>query len=780
MFLILSISLTAMGNEAINSGSFGEEDSSQSITIPARGQRVPQRSVIYVDATATGANNGTSWDDAYTDLVPTIEAATSGDHIWVAAATYKPLVDTDTTYFYLKNGVEIYGGFAGTESTLDERDIEANPTILSGDMNDDDIAGDFETNRDDNTLHVGIVDETIDNSAILDGFTIKGGHTETWVSGEGSDIYRGGGILSYGSPIIKNCTFTDNYATYAGGLYFRDTTSSNGIAENCKFIANYGWAGGSCYVYDSHGVQFIDCEFNDNLAVVEGAGIDCRDSDVNFNNCSFDNNQAATSDPLTSGGAIRCYSISTDVEYLINIENCTISNNSGANHGGGIAAYGKMMVNISNSTFTGNESGDFGGAVHIAGSIDTGLSANSNISNCQFYDNSAINAGSNGGAILTALGESVIDSCYFSGNESGFGGAIIFNAFIDGSTIEPILTNCTFEENNAIQDGGAIYIGNYGANAWVENCTFTNNSGGNGGAILTYGSSNPTIKNCIFQGNQASLNGGAITSSYLNFSHVPAASVINCLFYDNSCALSGGAVALAVDFGAVINCTFSGNSATQSGGAIGAQGSGGSVINCIAWGNSAYVGPEIAELESQGFSVTYSLVEGGYAGSGNIDSDPLFVNPDENDYQLQEGSPAIDAGMSGEIIPDEDLLGNPRDDNPDMGAYEWLSPSGVGDDYTNLVPKKASLLQNFPNPFNPVTTIQFDVPDATRRAVSLQIFDAAGKLVKTLVDSPLASGSYSVVWNGDDNSGKAVASGTYFCKMVTEKYSETRQLVLLK
>jgi flagellar hook assembly protein FlgD len=79
-----------------------------------------------------------------------------------------------------------------------------------------------------------------------------------------------------------------------------------------------------------------------------------------------------------------------------------------------------------------------------------------------------------------------------------------------------------------------------------------------------------------------------------------------------------------------------------------------------------------------------------------------------------------------------------------------------------------------------VTTIQFDVPDATRHAVSLQIFDAAGKLVKTLVDSPLASGSYSVVWNGDDNSGKPVASGTYFCKMVTEEYNEVRQLVLLK
>jgi hypothetical protein len=185
-------------------------------------------------------------------------------------------------------------------------------------------------------------------------------------------------------------------------------------------------------------------------------------------------------------------------------------------------------------------------------------------------------------------------------------------------------------------------------------------------------------------------------------------------------------------------------------------------------------------MESQGFSVTYSLVQGGYAGSGNIDSDPLFVDPDENDYQLQEGSPAIDAGTTGDNIPTDDLLGNPRDDNPDMGAYEWLSPSGVEDNYTNLVPKKASLLQNFPNPFNPVTIIRFDVPVATRHAVSLQIFDAAGKLVKTLVDSPLASGSYSVVWNGDDNSGNPVASGTYFCKMVTEEYNEVRQLVLLK
>jgi hypothetical protein len=96
------------------------------------------------------------------------------------------------------------------------------------------------------------------------------------------------------------------------------------------------------------------------------------------------------------------------------------------------------------------------------------------------------------------------------------------------------------------------------------------------------------------------------------------------------------------------------------------------------------------------------------------------------------------------------------------------------------IPEAYKLHANYPNPFNPTTTIEFDVPVGTYNYTSLRIYDASGKLVKTLFDEPMDAGKYSVSWHGKDDNGNAVSSGTYYCKMVTEAYSETRQLLLLK
>lgn len=130
----------------------------------------------------------------------------------------------------------------------------------------------------------------------------------------------------------------------------------------------------------------------------------------------------------------------------------------------------------------------------------------------------------------------------------------------------------------------------------------------------------------------------------------------------------------------VTNCTFSGNTADYGGG-ISTNFFFPSVTNCVLWGNSP---DEISA--SAGFAVSYSDVGGGYAGVGNIDADPLFVDPDSDDLRLQAGSPCIDAGDSGAMPLPVDFDGNPRgvDDfsvpdtgipvfglTADMGAYEF-------------------------------------------------------------------------------------------------------------
>ena len=153
---------------------------------------------IYVDASATGANDGTSEMNAYNYLQDALAVATSGDEIWVAEGVYKPdqgagvTAGDQTATFQLISGVAIYGGIGGGES------------ILSGDLAGDDVGF---TNNDENSYHV--VTSWIDVTAVLDGFTITGGKTQ---GGGGFPEDYGGGMCNWHSnPTVSNCVFTWNY-----------------------------------------------------------------------------------------------------------------------------------------------------------------------------------------------------------------------------------------------------------------------------------------------------------------------------------------------------------------------------------------------------------------------------------------------------------------------------------------------------------------------------------------------------------------------------------------
>jgi len=169
---------------------------------PAWGQPV-----VYVDAAATGAGDGTSWANAFTSVRAGLNAAASGAQVWVASGTY---VERPT----LKKGVALYGGFAGTEdpATFDlaDRDFAVNETILDGNQGGSVV-----------TAPTGATETTR-----IDGFTIRNGHAE-----------RGGGIYcsDSSSPTIANNTITGNSASSRGGgiyCYSSSYSSSPTIANN--------------------------------------------------------------------------------------------------------------------------------------------------------------------------------------------------------------------------------------------------------------------------------------------------------------------------------------------------------------------------------------------------------------------------------------------------------------------------------------------------------------------------------------------------------------------
>jgi hypothetical protein len=284
--------------------------------------------VVYVDANATGFGDGTSWANAFNYLQDGLaEAATNPEatQVWVAAGTYKPdqgagqMPGDRAASFHLINGVPIYGGFAGDEFHVGQRDLSANPTILSGDLNGDDGPGDFTSNGE-NSYHL-VWAEGADETARLDGFVFTAGNANTgFPNSRGPAVYSysnnqatfancvfrknhsadGGGAvyLAFCEPAFVNCDFVGNItdSRYGGGLYADPTASPYML--NCTFTANQAPIGGGFASNYSSEPVLVNCLFNGNLATEGGGALHIR-RNIMIRNCTFVGNSA----PL--GGAIR-------------------------------------------------------------------------------------------------------------------------------------------------------------------------------------------------------------------------------------------------------------------------------------------------------------------------------------------------------------------------------------------------------------------------------------------------------------------------------------------
>lgn len=329
-----------------------------SITIPLTIE-VKRNERIYVDRSAKPGGDGKSWASALNDLQAAMALSRKPDsrvrEIWVAKGIYKPVGrgGSRESTFLLINGVSLYGSFAGTESALDQRRMDQNESILSGDLNGDDASG-FKK-RGDNSYHV-IQAEKCNSDTRLDGFVVTAGYADGPAHSNPAQSNRiGGGILMVDCECaIHNCTFQDNSAADWGGAGFLE--KFEGRVSNCTFLANRAVVGGAVCAHgpadkpSRPAMAFVRCRFQGNRANAQAGAIKSLNNPLKLINCEFIANhvEGGAGGPPFGGGALFNEGAS------LNAMNCFFSKNDCIGDGGAVNI-NKAGAKIVHCTFADNE-----------------------------------------------------------------------------------------------------------------------------------------------------------------------------------------------------------------------------------------------------------------------------------------------------------------------------------------------------------------------------------------------------------------------------------------
>ncbi len=539
-------------------------------------------------------------------------------------------------------------------------------------------------------------------------------------------------------------------------------------SDSIKFTAkdqDSGW----------HGIRFIYANSN------------CR-----ISHCCLQGGKGVGSGVDNFGGAIYCYHSSPT------ITNSTITANSAYLGGGGIFCRGSSPA-ISNNKISGN----LAYGVHSKGGGIYCVESSGTISNNTIIDNSANYYGTGGGIYCWESSPTISDNT-ISGNSAdldfGRGGGISCDKFSS-----PIVSNNIISGNSAYWYGGGIDCYNQ-SSPTIEYNTISGNFAGHGGGIYCedssptirnntvhenegcgihcYYHSSPTISNNSIKGNPVShpfsIGGGGICCQY----HSSPTIRNNTIIGNSVLNYGGGILCTNFCYPIISNNTIWGNSAGYGGGIGSKYQSNPRITNTILWADTATSGPEIYLLNSD-ITITYSNVQGGWPGQGNIDVHPLFRDPENHDFHLTAvycgdpyNSPCIDAGHLDSLDVLLDCFHGLGTDRADMAAYGGRNsgwPTGIDDDESSnlLIPKAFLLHQNYPNQFNANTVISYQLP--TRGHVKLEIYNLSGQKVATLIDNEQEAGYKSVNWGAS-----TVSSGLYFYKLTAGDLTETKRMMLVK
>lgn len=447
------------------------------LIIPAGAKQVVHAAgIIYVDSTAAGLNNGTSWENAYTNLQSALATAVAGDEIWVAAGTYTP-GNNRAASFNLKGGVTLLGGFPTGGGESFSRDWDANPTILSGDIGTPGM-------NVDNSYHV-VKGSVCTGEAVIDGFIISNGYVEiSIVNNNGGGLY-----IDRCQMILRNSIIKENYAyNFGGGMWASNT---NVDFDNVTFLENKSVTTGGGFYFTGGMLNLLDVLFDGNTSGSAG-GAYAFTLSSEMHNVNFKDNAATASSQGNAGGLLLLGGNTEifDSEFNTNL--------AASGSGGGINALldtGKNLIlknvfihdNVStgNCNLSSDTWGPGGGGAYIergnlyvlnsrfSGNIVKGYGNN----NWGYLYTKCVGAGlSSAGANTTVIG-SIFDNNKFikTGSiEVGYGAGIYTN----GPTV---IHNSVFSKNTAADWRGGFFGS---ANSSVTNSIFW--PGGDAGGVTNF------------------------------------------------------------------------------------------------------------------------------------------------------------------------------------------------------------------------------------------------------------------------------------------------------
>jgi hypothetical protein len=635
--------------------------------VPFGGSVQAAGAIWYVKADASGANSGANWANAFTSLQSALAAASAGDQIWVAKGVYRPGSSGDrAASFVLKDAVAIYGGFAGSETSLAQRDWQTNRTVFSGDIDQNDVVDShgITNSYDDivgNNSYNVVRGTALSNTAIVDGVTVSAGHAS--VTDYLSPYYGGAGIrLLNSSLLLSNLSVIGNLASSCAGLF-----NENGSPQikNSGFIANKAQAYGGTVCSDLGGHLVLDSvHFLHNTAEYGAGALSVYEADVTIDNSWFEGNSTKF-----EGGAVGLHGVTDST-----IRNTSFISNTNEYPGGALFTRRSNVV-LNNVLFDSN-TGNHGGAVfndlsHMV------------VENSKFINNKTLNAGSFGGAMYSENHSEIeLKQVEFINNQAQSYGGALFHTNHTTSTLELV----TFRENKA-ESAGAFNNETWSQSSLLNVAFIGNSATEYAGALSTF--SDTTLTNVVFSGNKADQYGGALVSWFDNIT------LTNTSFNGNTAGIDGGALWTSDVF-----------ADTQI-----------QVFNSIVWNNH----PNSIAIESNppysGNNVTIksSLIEGcknptwnsacGTDGGNNLaDADPQFVSPVDpalapsttGYLMLKPTSPAIDQGDNSLNSSTLDAGGAPRVANGtiDLGAYEFqtfsVSVATEGQGTALVTPEQAS------------------------------------------------------------------------------------------